>query len=348
MQYERDRATVDSDLRAARARQELYDGAVARHAARQPGHRRNRPGRPARRRPAGGGATGTRRRACEVQRESSGRAATAARNRDSCPPKRPAESTSAPTNPAYIQLQSQANAAAIEVRELSARRSRDLGHKLSSAQGAVTLSPRARRAVHRPRARLRGHQDPVRADARAAGNGGTASKVAGSAAAETYVLINPARVPEDPVEPDRLALMFLGIVLSDCRGTGNGFPPERGGFHHSRHVGRRRTGRRGTFRACSGDPQPDRAAPPTHHGPRAGDRHGHDRPGPADLRRLSAGLPGRGMFTATQTHAIEVGYPAPCAIVGMTSATPATTSSTFRRMRANPSGMRFTSSAMSR
>ena len=46
------------------------------------------------------------------------------------------------------------------------------------------------------------------------------SKVAGSAAAETYVLINPARVPEDPVQPDRLALMFLGIVLAIAAGLG--------------------------------------------------------------------------------------------------------------------------------
>jgi hypothetical protein len=28
------------------------------------------------------------------------------------------------------------------------------------------------------------------------------------------VLINPARTPEDPVQPDRLALMFLAIVLA--------------------------------------------------------------------------------------------------------------------------------------
>jgi hypothetical protein len=46
---------------------------------------------------------------------------------------------------------------------------------------------------------------------------------AADTAAETYVLINPARVPEDPVEPDRVALMFLGIVLSIAAGLGTAF-----------------------------------------------------------------------------------------------------------------------------
>ena len=136
------------------------------------------------------------------------------------------------------------------------------------------------------------------------------SKVAGSAAAETYVLINPARVPEDPVQPDRLALMFLGIVLAIAAGFGTAFLLNAADSTIRGSCGRRRAGRRGAFRACSGDPQPDRTAPPTHHGPCAGGRHGHDRPGPADLRRLSAGRPAAGRSPATHTHAIEVGCPA--------------------------------------
>jgi protein tyrosine kinase modulator len=46
---------------------------------------------------------------------------------------------------------------------------------------------------------------------------------AADSAAETYVLINPARVPDDPVEPDRVALMFLGIVLAIAAGLGTAF-----------------------------------------------------------------------------------------------------------------------------
>jgi len=46
---------------------------------------------------------------------------------------------------------------------------------------------------------------------------------AADSAAETYVLINPARVPEDPVEPDRVALMFLGIVLAIAAGLGTAY-----------------------------------------------------------------------------------------------------------------------------
>jgi hypothetical protein len=49
------------------------------------------------------------------------------------------------------------------------------------------------------------------------------SKAAGSPATESYVLINPARLPDSPVEPDRLALMFLAIVLALGAGIGTAF-----------------------------------------------------------------------------------------------------------------------------
>ena len=221
MQYERDRALVDSDLRAARARQELYTAQL-----------RDTPRDSAVLDETGQLVLRGADRLAVAQQELV--AARAKYSDDHPDVKRlrreiaqltseaSASSTNAPTNPAYIQLQSQINAATIEVRELAVRRA-DISAQLSSAQGAVSLSPRLEEqytdlvrdyeVIKTQYEQMRGQQ--ATAELR--------SKVAGSAAAETYVLINPARVPEDPVQPDRLALMFLGMVLAIAAGLGAAF-----------------------------------------------------------------------------------------------------------------------------
>lgn len=221
MQYERDRAMVDSDLRAARARLELYTAQLRDTPRDSPVI--DETGQVVLR-----GAD----RLAAAQQEL---VAARAKYSDDHPDVRrlrreiaqlsadtSASSTSAPTNPAYIQLQSQANAAAIEVRELSARRG-EISAQLSSAQGAVTLSPRLEEQytdLVRDYEVIKTQYEQMRAQQASAE---LRSKVAGSAAAESYVLINPARVPEDPVQPDRVALMFLGIVLAIAAGLGTAF-----------------------------------------------------------------------------------------------------------------------------
>jgi uncharacterized protein involved in exopolysaccharide biosynthesis len=118
-------------------------------------------------------------------------------------------------------MQTQANAANVAVRELTARRY-ELSSSLSSMQGAITLSPKLEEqytdlvrdyeVIKTQYEQMRGQQATAELQAKAAG-----------AAAETYVLINPARTPEDPVQPDRLALMFLAIVLATAAGLGAAF-----------------------------------------------------------------------------------------------------------------------------
>lgn len=221
MQYERDRALIDSDLRAARARLELYTAQLRDTPRDSPVL--DETGQMVLR-----GAD----RLAAAQQEL---VAALARYSDDHPDVKrlrreiaqlssdaSAGSTSAPTNPAYIQLQSQANAAAVEVRELSARRN-EISGALSSALGAVTLSPRLEEQytdLVRDYEVIKTQYEQMRAQQASAE---LRSKVAGSAAAETYVLINPARVPEDPTEPDRFALMFLGIVLAIAAGLTTAF-----------------------------------------------------------------------------------------------------------------------------
>src|SRR6185295_16955973 len=97
------------------------------------------------------------------------------------------------TNPAYITLQSQANSATIEVRELSARRA-ELSRSLSSMQGAISVSPQVEEqyadlvrdyeVIKTQYEQMRGQQATAELKRKAA-----------DSAAETYLLINPARVP---------------------------------------------------------------------------------------------------------------------------------------------------------
>lgn len=221
IQYERDRAMVDSDLRAARARLELYTAQLRDTPRDSPVM--DETGQLVLR--------GSDRLAAAQQELMAARSKYSDDHPDVKRLRREiaqlssdtsATSTSAPTNPAFIQLQSQANAAAIEVRELAARRA-EISGQLASAQGAVTLSPRLEEqytdlvrdyeVIKTQYEQMRGQQ--ATAELR--------SKVAGSAAAETYVLINPARLPDEPVQPDRFALMFLGIVLSIATGLGIAF-----------------------------------------------------------------------------------------------------------------------------
>lgn len=130
-------------------------------------------------------------------------------------------STKAPTNPAFIELQAQSNAAATEVRELGARRYQ-LSSSLSSTQGAINVSPQIEEQyadLVRDYQVMKTQYETMRAQQATAE---LRSKAADSEA-ESYVLINPARLPEDPVEPDRVALMFLGLVLAIAAGLGTAF-----------------------------------------------------------------------------------------------------------------------------
>ena len=221
MQYERDRATIDSDLRAARARQELYTAQLRDTPRDSPVL--DETGQVVLR--------GVDRLAAAQQELVAARAKYSDDHPDvkrlrreiaSLTSEASAGSTNAPTNPVYIQLQSQANAAAIEVRELTARRA-EIAAQLSAAQGAVTLSPRLEEQyteLVRDYTVIKTQYEQMRSQQASAE---LRSKVAGSAAAETYVLINPARVPEEPIQPDRFALMFLGIVLAIAAGLGTAF-----------------------------------------------------------------------------------------------------------------------------
>ncbi len=220
MAFERDLAAVDADLRAARGRQDLYTAQLRDTPRDSPVL--DETGQLVLR--------GQDRLAVAQQELMAARSKYSEDHPDvrrlkreiaSLTSEASTNSTAQPTNPAFITLQAQVNSATIEVRELSARRS-DLSRQLSSMQGAISVSPQVEEqysdlvrdyeVIKTQYEQMRGQQATAELKLKAA-----------DSAAETYVLINPARVPEDPVEPDRVALMFLGVILSIAAGLGTAF-----------------------------------------------------------------------------------------------------------------------------
>jgi len=221
LSLEREMAGVDADLRSARARKDLVDAQLRDTPRDAPTIDAN-----------GQVVMGTTDRLTQAQAELV--AALAKYSEDHPDVKRlrreittlrqegAGTGTRPPSNPAYIQLESQSNAAGVEIRELTARRY-TISSQLSGLQGAVTLSPRLEeqyRELIRDYEVIQTQYEQLRAQQASAE---LRSKVAGTPATETYALINPARVPEDPVEPDRVALMFLAFVLALAAGVGTAF-----------------------------------------------------------------------------------------------------------------------------
>jgi len=220
MAFERELAAVDADLRAARARQELYTAQLRDTPRDSPVL--DETGQVVLR--------GADRLAAAQQELMAARSKYSEDHPDvrrlrreiaSLTSEVSSSSAAQPTNPAFIQLQAQANAASVEVRELSARRY-DLSRSLSSTQGAISVSPQIEEQyadLVRDYEVIKTQYEQMRAQQATA----ELKRKAADSAAETYVLINPARVPEDPVEPDRVALMFLGIVLAIAAGLGTAY-----------------------------------------------------------------------------------------------------------------------------
>jgi len=220
--YERELAAIDADLRAARGRRDLLSAQLADTPRDNPVIDEN-----------GQVVIGGADRLTQAQNELVAALAKYSENHPDVRRLRreiatlkqevSGQPTSPPTNPAYAQLQTQVSAADIEVRELSARRY-TVSRQLSALEGEITLSPRLEeqyRELVRDYEVMKTQYEQMRAKWSAAEL--QAKAAAGSAVAESYVLINPARVPEDPVEPDRLALMFLSFVLAIAAGLGTAF-----------------------------------------------------------------------------------------------------------------------------
>lgn len=221
LSLERDIAAVDSDIRTARARRDLLDAQIRDTPRDAPTIDEN-----------GQVVVGGADRLAQAQQELMAALAKYSENhpdvrrlrREIATLSQDAKGgvTRPATNPAYLQLESQLNNANIEIRELSNRRYTMSG-QLSQMQGEITLSPKLEeqyRELVRDYEVMKTQYEQMRAQQATAE---LKAKAANTSAAESYVLINPAREPEDPLEPDRVALMFLALVLAVAAGIGTAY-----------------------------------------------------------------------------------------------------------------------------
>ena len=131
--------------------------------------------------------------------------------------------TSAPAsanNPAYVTMQSQLAAANSEIRSLKTKRSQ-LVEKIREYESRLFQTPKSEQEysaiVRNLDHATRRHQD-IRAKQMTAEVGQEMEK---ERKGEKFTLIDPALLPEEPVSPNRPAIIFLSLVLALGAGVGS-------------------------------------------------------------------------------------------------------------------------------
>ncbi len=138
------------------------------------------------------------------------------------PPPAPKQ-TSAPANadnPAYVTMQSQLAAANSEIRSLKTKRAQ-LTEKIQEYESRLFQTPKSEqeyRAIARDLDHAtRRHQD-IKAKQMTAEVGQEMEK---ERKGEKFTLIDPAILPEEPISPNRPAIIFLSLVLALGAGVGS-------------------------------------------------------------------------------------------------------------------------------
>jgi len=133
---------------------------------------------------------------------------------------KPTTASVKPDNPAYIQLQAQLNAAEEDLKALRAQESA-LKAKIAGYETRLVQTPQVEREY---RALTRDYENAVakyqeikakQMQAR------LAEELEKDSKGERFVLIEPPVLPEVPEKPNRLAIVFLGLVLSIGGGLGS-------------------------------------------------------------------------------------------------------------------------------
>lgn len=123
-------------------------------------------------------------------------------------------------NPAYIQLQAQLSGNQAKLESLRAT-AEELQDKLAELEGRVAAAPKVEREY---RALVRDYENTM-ASYREVKDRQMQAQMAESLESqrkgERFVLIEPPLLPEEPYSPNRLAILFLGVVLSFGAGVGH-------------------------------------------------------------------------------------------------------------------------------
>ncbi len=125
-----------------------------------------------------------------------------------------------PDNPAYISLQSQAEAAKTEIRSLHSKKSL-LKQKLADYERRLTSSPQVELEYSKLSRDLSNKIVKYREIKAKQDQAQIAKQLEIDSKGERFVLIEPAIRPEEPISPNRPAIIFLSFILA--LGSGMGF-----------------------------------------------------------------------------------------------------------------------------
>ncbi|MDB4516171.1 Wzz/FepE/Etk N-terminal domain-containing protein [Crocinitomicaceae bacterium] len=139
-------------------------------------------------------------------------------NPPSAPRQRPAPESA--DNPAYVTLQSQLSAADSEVRSLRTKREQ-LAEKVQEYENRLMQTPKVEqefRAIARDLEHATRRYQDIKAKQMTAEVGQEMEK---ERKGEKFTLIDPAILPEEPISPNRPAIIFLSLVLALGAGVGS-------------------------------------------------------------------------------------------------------------------------------
>jgi uncharacterized protein involved in exopolysaccharide biosynthesis len=140
--------------------------------------------------------------------------------RNPSPAAAPKSAPANPDNPAYISLKAQAEAADSEIRSLKAKREQ-LSDKLAEYEQRLLQTPqveREYRGLVRDLENSTQRYQEIKAKQMSAE---VAQAMEKERKGEKFTLIDPAILPEEPVSPNRPAIIFLSLVLALGAGVGS-------------------------------------------------------------------------------------------------------------------------------
>ncbi len=127
-----------------------------------------------------------------------------------------------PTNPTYINLQTQIESKKLEIASLQ-QQEKEYKKVIEFYQQRIANTP----AVEKTLATLQSDYDVARANYQELVNKETQAKISESLEnrqqAERFTIIDPAQLPEEPYKPNRMAILFIGLILGIGAGAGAGF-----------------------------------------------------------------------------------------------------------------------------
>ena len=129
------------------------------------------------------------------------------------------------TNPAYLQLQSELNIAAVELNSINQQRSA-LAEQLQKLELNVAQTHQVERGYYDLNRDLENHKAKYTELTAKFLEAKLSQNLEVEQKAEKFTLLEPPRVPEKPEKPNRLKILFLGFVFSVFGGLGAGLLTE--------------------------------------------------------------------------------------------------------------------------